>query len=69
LVDGGGDAPGLLGDLLDLLSLPGSHLLDGCQDPLTVPGSTMVEPGEQHIARFERIISDEARHRAELGEK
>jgi hypothetical protein len=68
LVDGGGDAPGLLGDLLDLLSLPGSDLLEGAQDPAEVPGSSRVEPGEQHVARFERIISDEARHRAELEE-
>jgi hypothetical protein len=28
----------------------------------------MVEPGEQHVARFERIVNDEARHRAELEE-
>lgn len=68
LVDGGGDAPGLLSDLLDLLSLPGSDLLAGGQDPATAPGSTMVEPGEQHVARFERIISEAARHRAELEE-
>ena len=68
LVDGGGDAPGLLDDLLDLLALPGSELLSGGQDPVTVPGSTMVEPGEQYVARFEKIISDEARHRAELEE-
>jgi hypothetical protein len=68
LVDGGGDAPGLLDDLLDLLALPGAELLNGGQDPVTVPGSTMVEPGEQHVARFEKLISDEARHRAELEE-
>ena len=69
LVDGGGDAPGLLGDLLSLLALPGSDLLDGGHDPATVLGSTMVEPGEQHVARFEKIVSDEARHRAELEEE
>ena len=68
LVDGGGDAPGLLSDLLDLLALPGADLLDGRQDPVTVPGSTMVEPDEQRVARFEKIVSDEARHRAELEE-
>ena len=68
LVDGGGDAPGLLDDLLDLLALPGAELLNGVQDPCTVPGSRVVEPGEQHVARFERIITDEARHRAELEE-
>jgi hypothetical protein len=69
LIDGGGDAPGLLGDLLDLLALPGSELLDGGQDPAMMPGSAIIEPGEQHVARFEKIVSDEARHRAELEEE
>jgi hypothetical protein len=68
LVDGGGDAPGLLSDLLDLLALPGADLLDGGQDPVTVPGCTTIEPGEQYVARFEKIVTDEARHRAELEE-
>lgn len=66
LVDSGGDVPGLLDDLLDLLALPGSELLSGVQDPATVPGSTVVAPDEQHVARFEKIVTDEARHRAEL---
>jgi hypothetical protein len=69
LIDGGGDAPGLLGDLLDLLALPGSELLDGGQDPAMMPGCAIIEPGEQHVARFEKIVSDEARHRAELEEE
>jgi hypothetical protein len=68
LVDGGGDARGLLSDLLDLLALPGADLLDGGQDPVTVPGSVMVEPDEEQVARFEKIVTDEARHRAELEE-
>jgi hypothetical protein len=68
LVDGGGDAPGLLSDLLDLLALPGADLLDGVQDPVTVPCCTTVEPGEQYVARFEKIVTDEARYRAELEE-
>ena len=68
LVDAGGDADGVLGDLLSLLSLPGSDLLDGGQDPAAAQGSTLVEPDEQHVARFERIINDQARHRAELEE-
>ncbi|MEP7193092.1 MAG: hypothetical protein ABI903_09530 [Actinomycetota bacterium] len=68
LVDGGGNAPGLLSDLLDLLALPGADLLDGGQDPVTVPGTITVEPDEQRVARFEKIVSDEARHRAELEE-
>jgi hypothetical protein len=68
LLDGGGDAEGLLDELLAVLSLPGAELLGGGQDPVAVPGSTMVEPGEQHVARFERIVTDDARHRAELEE-
>lgn len=66
LVDTSGDADGVLGDLMDLLSLPGSDLLDGGQDPATAQGSTLVEPDEQQIARFERIVGDQALHRAEL---
>jgi len=58
----------VLRDLLAVLSLPGSDLLDGGQDPAAVPGATVVEPDEQHVARFERIVSDEARHRAELAD-
>ncbi len=51
---------------MTLLSLPGSELLDGGQDPATAQGSTLVEPDDQQIARFERIVSDQALHRAEL---
>ncbi len=68
LVDGGGDADGVLGDLMALLSLPGSDLLDGGQDPAASQGSRLVEPGERHVARFERIIDDQTRHRTELEE-
>lgn len=66
LVDGDGDAHGVLGQLLALLSLPGRQLFEQRQDPAAVAGSTLVEPGEQHVARFERIVNDQARHRAEL---
>jgi len=68
LVDSGGDALGVLGQLLAVMSLPGAHLLDGTQDPAAMAGSAVVEPGAQYIARFDKIISDEARHRAELEE-
>lgn len=68
LVDGGGDVQGFFGEVLALLALPGFELLVGAQDPAADPDSTMVEPGEQHVARFEKIINDEARHRAELEE-
>ncbi|MHB1473108.1 MAG: hypothetical protein ACYDDU_00910 [Dermatophilaceae bacterium] len=64
----GGDAGGVLGDLLALLSLPGSDLLDGGQDPATASGSALVEPDEHQIVKFERIVSDQALHRAELEE-
>jgi hypothetical protein len=68
LVDGGGDAHGVLGQLLALLALPGSDLLDGRRDPAAAQGAELVEPGEQHVARFERISGVEARQRAELEE-
>lgn len=68
LVDGDGDALGVLGNLLAVLLLPGSDLLDGEQDPAAMAGSTVVEPGAQYIARFEKVVSEEARHRAELEE-
>ena len=67
-VEGGGDADGVLGDLMALLSLPGADLLDGGLDPATVQGSTLVEPDEHQVARFDRIVSDQAMHRAELEE-
>ena len=66
LVDGDGDAQGVLGEVLVLLALPGSGLLVGERDPAAAQDSTMVEPREQHVARFQRIVSDEARLRAEL---
>jgi hypothetical protein len=68
LVDGDGDAAHFLAGLLELLALPGSDLLDGRRDPAATRGYTMVEPAEQHVALFEKIINDEARHRAELEE-
>lgn len=64
LVDGSGDARGVLGDLLATLSLPGSDLLTGVRDPAASEGSTLVEPSERHVARFERVVQDRALHRA-----
>lgn len=64
-VEAGGDATGMLGDLMALLSLPGSDLLNGGQDPATAQGSMLVEPDEQQIAKFERIVGDQALHRVE----
>ena len=69
LIDGGGDAHGVLDHLLALLALPGRGLLFAERDPAVAPDSTMIEPREQHVARFERIIRDEARNRAELEEQ
>jgi len=68
LVDGGGDAPAWLNYLLEALALPGFDLLDGSRDPVAADGASTVEPGEQHVARFEKVIGDEARHQAELEE-
>jgi hypothetical protein len=66
LVDGGGDAYGLLADLMKLLSLPGFDLLYGSRDPATAQASALVEPGERQVARFDRLVSEQARYRAEL---
>lgn len=68
LVDGGGDAPSWLNDLLEALALPGFDLLAGSRDPIATDGAATVEPGEHHVARFEKVIGDEARHQAELEE-
>lgn len=68
LVDGGGDACAVLGDLMALLSLPGSDLFDGSQDPTASYGFTRVEPLERLVARFEKTVDDRARHRVELEE-
>lgn len=66
LANGGGDASGVIGKMLAVLSLPGFDLLDGEQDPPA--GSTRVVPDEEHVARFEKTINDEDRHRADLEE-
>ena len=68
LIDGGGGAHGVLGGLMALLSLPGSELLAGGQDPAASQESMLVEPSERHVARFERIVQDQALHRVELEE-
>jgi hypothetical protein len=66
LVEPAGDAGGLLGHLLRLLSLPGGELLDGGLDPAVASGSILVVPDAQQIARFERVVSEQALHRADL---
>jgi len=68
LVEAGGNAERVLGELMALLSLPGSDLLAGGQDAGAAPGSTLVEPDEHQVARFERAVSDQTLHRAELEE-
>ena len=65
LLAAGGDADRVLADLMRVLSLPGSDLLIEGQDPATAQGSTLVEPDEHQVARFDRIVSDQALHRAE----
>ena len=68
LVEIGGDADSVLRDLMTLLSLPGSDLLDGAQDSATVQGSMLVEPDVGQIARFERVVSEQVLHRAKQEE-
>lgn len=69
LADPGGDAQRVIGDLLALLGLPGSDLLVEGADPTAAQGATVVEPDEQQVARFERIVGVEARNRFELEEE
>lgn len=66
LAEAAGDADRVLGDLMDVLMLPGSELFDGGQSPAAAPGSTLVEPDEEQIVKFERIVSDLALHRSEM---
>lgn len=69
LVDGGGDAEYLLGELMALLALPGSDLLlEGGRGPAASVGSALVEPGEKHLAMFERVIDERSRQWASTEE-
>jgi hypothetical protein len=64
LRDPRGDALGLLADLMGALGLPGSGLLsvDRATD------GEVVEPVERGIARFNALVLEDARHRAEQEE-
>lgn len=64
LRDTRGDAVGLLADLMAALGLPGSALLSGDRPT----EGEVVEPGERGIARFNALVLEDARHRAELEE-
>jgi len=66
LVDSAGDALGVLGDLVSVLSLPGGTLLDGTADPATMAGHQLVEPDPRKVARFDETVTQDARQRAEL---
>ena len=61
-----GDALGVLDELMSVLGLPGAALLgDG-------PGrdqDELVEPDHRVVARFDALMMEEARHRAELEEE
>lgn len=61
-----GDALGVLDELMSVLGLPGAALLgDG-------PGrdqGELVEPDHRVVARFDALMMEEARHRAELEEE
>jgi hypothetical protein len=60
-----GDALGVLDELMSLLGLPGGALLaDGSRHE-----GEVVEPDHRAVARFDALMMEEARHRAELEEE
>ncbi|MDO5712047.1 MAG: hypothetical protein Q4P32_09965 [Micrococcales bacterium] len=63
--DGHLDAGVVLREVLDLLGLPGSDLLMGRTQIADLPGARLVEPAPRHARAFDRVVSDEARHRIE----
>lgn len=65
LADPRGDAVGVLTDLMAVLGLPGSGLLS---EAANVESSQLVEPRAAAVARFDALMLDEARQRAELEE-
>jgi hypothetical protein len=67
--DRDGDAPAVLANLLATLDLPGAGLLDGSQAADSVEGGRLVEPVEHHVARFDAMVADNARLRAEMEER
>jgi hypothetical protein len=66
LRDGSDDALGMLGDLMALLGLPGSGLL---VDAHPSAEGELVEPDHRVVARFDDLMLEEARHRAETGQE
>lgn len=65
VADPRGDALGLLSGLMDSLGLPGSGLLTGAEAP---SDERCVEPSGTAVARFDALIHEDARHRAESDE-
>ena len=47
--------PDVLGDLVELLALPGEHLVHG-RGVKSAEGSTLVEPEERSVRQYERIV-------------
>ncbi len=66
LRDGDNDATGVLARVLDILELPGAQLLTGEVSVEDLPGARLVEPAGRHARAFDRLVSDEARHRIEM---
>lgn len=59
------DAGAVLHRVLDVLGLPGGELLSGERDVADLPGARVAEPAPRHARAFDRIVSDETRHRTE----
>ena len=69
LRDPSGDAGRVLADLCAALGAPRcAGLLDGRDRPEDMDGHRLVQPGEQHVARFHAAVHEDARLRAEMEE-
>lgn len=66
LRNGDNDALGVLGEVLEILDLPGLELLTGQTYVADLPGARVIEPAGRHARAFDRLVAEEARHRIEL---
>jgi hypothetical protein len=63
------EAVSVLAELMEVLGLPGAGLLRSGSRPEGLRGGRLVEPPTAVVERFDTLILEEARHRAELEER
>lgn len=66
LTDGSGEAPRVLGEILDALDLPGLDIITGVLAPADLPQARTVAAAPRHARAFDRVVADQARHHSEL---